>query len=213
VGTGFGAHSDIGHFMGWLCGADNMQSARILSGNSGKNVMTFYKAMLAALLLGGIAFGSAQITSTDNSRHPGSQPSVSLNLLAVPMQVKPSGSLLLKISLHNISTKDILVGYDIGSGAVDYDVFVVDDQGIEPPTTAFCRFVKGKRLPGDPRFYSTYSRPTVLVQPGKSQETTINLEKLYGLDHAGVYKVWVERFDGISMTRVQSNTITVTVTR
>ncbi len=176
--------------------------------------MRLNRAMIVAVLLGATASSSsAQITSTDNSVHPGSQPAVSLSLSAVPARVKVGESIRLYISLKNISTKEIFVGNDIGSAAPDYDVFVVDDQGAVPPTTPYYRFVKGGRLPSDPRFYSTYSRSTVLVQPGKALGSSIDLGKLYELDHAGLYKIWVERLDQISNTKVKSNTISVTISQ
>lgn len=70
------------------------------SGKWWANAMRLERAMIAAVLLGAIASGSsAQITSTDNSVHPGSKPAVSLSLSVVPAQVKVGESITLYISL------------------------------------------------------------------------------------------------------------------
>jgi len=175
--------------------------------------MKLRHTLLAIILCGTSAVGYPQITSADNSVHPGSPPSVKITISTSATQFKLGEPVRLEISLTNISGKEIFVGRSVSANDIDdYDLFVVDNHGKSAPTTASYRFFKGKRQPGDPMFYSTYSRGILLVSPGQSVKNGIDVGKAYKIGQPGVYKIWVERLDQTRNQRVRSNIITVTVT-
>lgn len=175
--------------------------------------MKISRALITIFLMGLAAIGYAQITSADNCAHHGSQPSVRISLSASATQFRLGEPVQLEIVLTNISGKPIFVGKEIGiNGASEYDVFVIYNNEKSALTTAYYRFIKGKRKPGDPQFfYSSHSRAILLVLPNKSLKSQIDLEKIYKIDRPGVYKIWVERQDGISDQRIKSNTITIRI--
>jgi len=176
--------------------------------------MNISRALIAVLLMGSAAIVHAQITSADNSVHPGSHPSVKIALSTSATQFKLGEPVRLDILLTNISGHPIFVGKEIGiNGANEYDVFVVNDHGKSAPTTAYYRFIKGRRRPGDPKFfYSSHSRAILLVSPDQSVKSQIDLGKVYKIDQPGIYKIWVERQDEISNQKLKSNTMTITMT-
>lgn len=176
--------------------------------------MNISRALIAVLLLGPAANGYPQITAADNSSHPSTHPSVNISIsTAATTQFKLGTPIRLKVVLTNISGKEIFVGKEVSyNDLADYDVFVVNDHGESAPTTALHRFLSGKRRPDDPRFYFTHSRQILLVHPGQSLKSGIDLETIYKISQPGTYKIWVERQDGISNQRIKSNEITITVT-
>jgi|GEM_PF-5139845 len=179
--------------------------------------MNLQGKMLVVVLFAGTVLGraqQAQIWRTDNTKQPEGKPAISLTLSVNPQQVKLGESTQLEVSLKNLSVGEIFVYKDTGkSDNSSYDVFVVDDKGVEASTTPYYRHLHGTRLPGDPHvYYGTGSRSADPVEPGGILNSQIKLERLRLLDHAGTYKIWVERADGISKSRVKSNTVTVTVT-
>lgn len=175
--------------------------------------MKLQEIMPVVVLFAGTALSHAQIWSTDNAKRPEGQPAISLTLSANPQQIKLGESTRLEVSLKNISGSEIFVPKDIGeSDNSSYDVFAVDDKGVEAPSTPYYRYLHGKRLPTDPHvYYGTGSRNAEQVEPGGTLRSQINLARLRLLDHVGTYTIWVERFDDISKSRVKSNTVTVTV--
>ncbi len=171
--------------------------------------------ILVIALFAGTAASRAQIWSTKDMKLPEGKPAISLTLSANPQQIKSGGSIQLEILLTNISGGEIFVYKDIGkSDNSSYDVMVVDDRGVEAPTTPYYRHLRGKRLPGDPHLsYGTGSRMAVPVEPGETLKSQIDLVLLRLLNHSGTFTTWVERNDDISKSRVKSNLVIVTVTQ
>ena len=168
--------------------------------------------MLVATMCG-VPFVDAQIMKADKATAPESQPSVALTLSAIPCTARTGQAIELKVSVKNISQRNIVVADEIGpNGGADYDVFVTDSQGMSAPETAYHRHLKGRRQPNDPLFYRSGSRQTSVVQPGRSVGDVIDVGKIYDLSKPDTYKIWLERLDQTSGIHVKSNVVTVTVT-
>jgi hypothetical protein len=173
--------------------------------------MKLQRTILEIAVIAGTVFGLAQITIAQPTKQPEGKPAISLLLSANPQDIKIDESTQLGITLKNISASELSVGRLVAeSDDFDYHVMAVDDKGVEAPTTPYYRYVRGKRLPGDPHFVPP-SRMIVMLKPDEVLKSQIKLDHLRLLDHAGTYTIWVERFDDISKSRVKSNTVTVTV--
>lgn len=105
------------------------------------------------VVFAGTALSYAQIWRTDNTKQPEGTPAISLTLSVNPQQIKLGESTQLEVSITNLSGGEIFVYKDIGqSDNSSYDVLVVDDKGVDAPTTPYYRYLHGTRLPGDPHY-------------------------------------------------------------
>lgn len=90
------------------------------------------------------------------------------------------------------------------------DIDIRDAEGRPVPETPDGRKLHVKDHRDGPGGAFTVVR--VPIKPGKTFEEEPMLNKEYDLSTAGKYTIQAHRFDGVSMTLVKSNTITVTVT-
>ena len=120
----------------------------------------------------------------------------------------------LEVSLTNISDHKIYVRRTNGNvGAADFDVFSLDETGNSASESSLYRALKG-RSPNDSSKSKSIVRKdfqVIGVEPGQSIESSIDLGKAFDLNRTGNYKVWIERTDAASKTRVKSNVITVAI--
>jgi len=84
--------------------------------------------------------------------------------------------------------------------------------GHEPETTVFHRMLRGTRRPDDPPVRSRGSKIVSLIEPGKSFELTIDLQRLYQITEPGEYILEVSREEEAgSKTTVHSNKLTLEI--
>ena len=172
--------------------------------------MKLVKPIVITLLLSAAASVDAQTSSRGNAE----KPAFSLSVSALPAHVSPGEPIQLTVSLVNNSRDEFSLSQENGiSGEVDYDVFVTDAQGADAPTTAYYRSIKGKRLPQDTKTSHAYSSQILILQPGQSTNSRIDLGRLFKIDEPGTYRVWVERVEPGHNLRVKSNVVAVTVGR
>ena len=170
--------------------------------------MQLNKLFFAAALLGAAAPMIAQVAQSATA----SQPSFSLSLTATLLGVHTGESLIVAISLTNITDGAIGVREDIShKGEFTYRVFANVEHQKKAPTTAYYRALWGGPLPEDPQVSVDSSFVTRRVQPGKSLVNNVDVTSLYDITHPGTYTIWVERTDRVSHILVKSNTISVTV--
>jgi hypothetical protein len=135
----------------------------------------------------------------------------SLNV-GLNQNVAKSGSgLTAKVTLTNTSNHEIIIFMEKGTtvGELDYDVEVRDDKGGLATKTKYHRAVKGEDT-GETTITVVSPGPRHL-QPGKSFEEEIVLNKLYDLTKPGQYTAQVERKDETTKIKVKSNKIAFTV--
>jgi hypothetical protein len=121
--------------------------------------------------------------------------------------VKVGLDVQLKAAMTNTSDRDIF--YGVGMGPI-IDIDIRDGEGKPVPETPNGRRIHGTDHMDGPGGAFTVVR--VPIKPGKTFEEEPMLNKDYDLSTAGKYTIQAHRFDGVSMTLVKSNTITVIVT-
>lgn len=171
--------------------------------------MQLNKLLFTAVLLGGATPMIAQVTQSETAR----QPSFSLSLTAALLSVHVGESLIVAISLTNITDSTTGVREDIShKGEFTYRVFAYAENQKKAPTTAYSRALWGGSLPDDPPVSADSSFVTRRIQPGKSLVNNVDVTSLYDLTHPGTYTIWVERTDRVSHMLVKSNTVNISMT-
>lgn len=132
----------------------------------------------------------------------------SLKVSATADQFHLGEAIHLKISLTNITDHKVYVRRMNGTGAIaDIDVFAQDGSGNVVSKSSFCGALKGgpPKDSSEPKVAILGSFQVVEVEPGQSIESSIDLGKVFDLNHTGNFRVWVERTDSASKYRVKSN--------
>ena len=130
--------------------------------------------------------------------------------------VKTGTPIVINIVFKNISDHDISRMVRPEGSAhgelLGFPPIVRDAEGKEPPLTKLGRAIFGKPAPGEVVGYETISAGGTAMHPGKVITPEIRLTELYDLSVPGKYTVQVWYYDSENREKVNSNTITVTVT-
>ena len=150
------------------------------------------------------------------------KPAISLNLSTVHTVIQAGSEIDLDILITNVSSKEILVSKSPArdNGDSRFDVSVRDANGVAAPQTDYSKALHGIQQHKDTGHKGAEvvmipmgSNISVPLQPGDSMKDRIVLNRLYDLETPGTYSVQVSRYDQVSRTMVQSNTITIQVKR
>jgi hypothetical protein len=124
-------------------------------------------------------------------------------------QATVKAGLDVKVEATMTNTSDQDVSYAVGVGPI-INVDVRDAEGKPVSETPEGRKIHGTDRRDGPGGVLTVIR--IPLKPGKTLAGESILSKEYDLSKPGKYTVQAHRFDGVSMTMVKSNTITLTVT-
>jgi phage FluMu protein gp41 len=122
------------------------------------------------------------------------------------IKLKRGEPILLKLTLKNVSQKELFVAESTAEKV--YDIDVRDERGELVPLSE-----KGKRLYREPIMFDGVI--SVKVAPGQEQNVTIDLSKIYNVTATGIYSVTARRtvpkLDRSGTAELVSNTVKVTI--
>lgn len=166
------------------------------------------KRMIVFVVLGIIGYGCiAQKSQSSVSPRPAF--SIALSPPAGP--ISAALPIDIKITVQNISGKDISWWAEFGDTAYKAFRFSLEKGGKEVETTFFHRKITGKQRPGDPDEVSGGSAILASLGAGKSLVDTIDLKRLYQITEPGAYTLVVSRYDDESKTMVSSPALTLKI--
>jgi hypothetical protein len=164
-------------------------------------------SVVVMILITGTAMISTSLGQNKNVQAAGT-PSEGFQLSAKLDQekLKVGEPVLLKLSLKNITKKDLVVVET--SADQDYEIEVTNEHGTRAPLTE-----KGRRLTQGMRIYTKVI--SVKVASGQEQQVNINLNEIYDLNAKGVYSITAKRkvpkLDRSGSVELVSNTVKVTI--
>ena len=160
-------------------------------------------ATLAIIACGCIA------QTTQSSASP--QPAFSIALSPPPGPISIASPIEIKITVQNISGREIPWEAEFGDTAYKAFHFSLTKGGHEVGTTFFHRKIRGKQRPGDPEEVSSGSSFLGTLAAGRSIVQTIDLKRLYQITEPGLYTLEVSRFNDESGTPVRSKALTLKI--
>jgi hypothetical protein len=166
------------------------------------------KQIIIFVTLGIIGYGCLAQT-TESTASP--QPAFSITLSPPAGPISAASPIEIKITVQNISGKDIAWEAEFGDTAYKAFHFSLTKGGHEVETTFFHRKVRGKPQPEDPDEVSSGNSFLATFAAGRSVVQTIDLKRLYQITEPGLYTLEVSRFDGESATIVRSKTLTLKI--
>lgn len=132
------------------------------------------------------------------------QPAFSITLSPPAGPISASAPIEIKITVRNISGKDIPWTAQFADTAYKAFLFSLDKDGKEVETTFFYRKITGKQRAGDPNEVSDASSFLGVFAAGKSFTEIIDLKRLYQITGPGSYTLGVSRYDDESASMVSS---------
>lgn len=172
----------------------------IISGTVSHQSVEAMKRILFITL--GIIIGCSCIAQTSRSSVPHPVFSIVLSPPAGP--ISAASPINIKVTVQNISGKDIPWTAQFADTAYKAFLFSLDKDGKEVETTFFYRKITDKQRAGDPNEVSDASSFLGVFAAGKSFTETIDLKRLYQITGPGSYTLGVSRYDDESATMVSS---------
>jgi hypothetical protein len=149
-------------------------------------------------------------------------PTISITISTPHPVVQLGSEMRINIVLKNISPRpiDFWRSPSEERGERSHEVEVRDERGNKMPETKYYRVVRGKEKDDAPRPDGKFS-PMVLggsllgktVEPGDTFTDGMILNRLVEITAPGKYAITIHRLDEATKSYINSNTITVTVTK
>jgi len=136
--------------------------------------------------------------------HPGHAGNVGLNIDAKLLTTAPAIGKPILIEMTITNKNDKVYEWWIQQPEAEYrnfDFVLVDDHNVEAKRTAFHRSLRGEWTPGDGP-YDPVLENTVSVDlaPGKQVVYQANLNRLFNIDHPGLYTLLIRTKERVSKT-------------
>jgi hypothetical protein len=141
------------------------------------------------------------------------QPAFSITLSPPAGPISAASPIAIKITVQNVSGKDILWQAELADTAYKAFYFSLTKGGHEVETTVLHRKIRGKPRPEDPEEVANGDSILAPFAAGESFVLTIDLQRLYQITAPGSYTLEVSRYDDESGTMVHSPALTLNVTR
>src|SRR5262245_55101678 len=155
---------------------------------------------------------SNKLTLKISGQASSSQPRLSITLSPPAGPITLAAPIEIVITVKNTGDKSL--SWMAEFWHTEYTAFhvLLTKDGHEPETTVFHRVLRGTRRPDDPPVRSRGSKIVSLIEPGKSFELTIDLQRLYQITEPGEYILEVSREEEAgSKTTVHSNKLTIKI--
>lgn len=172
-----------------------------------------------ALLISVLGF-SVLANSQGREKSPSSvEYATSLTIQSVSRTVKTGSPVWVDLTEKNNSDQTLPFGRakpsTMDQGGQIYQVDILDEQGVRPTETTFYRRKLGHLTPEERAQLELPMGGGIIffVKPGDSITDRIDVGRLYDLNNPGKYTILVKFPVRSNQLPVQSNTITITVTR
>jgi hypothetical protein len=169
------------------------------------------KQIIIFATLAMVGYCCAAQTSQSPQTTASPQPAFSITLSPPAGPISAASPIEIKITVQNISGKDIAWEAEFGDTAYKAFHFSLTKGGHEVETTFFHRKITGKNRSGDPDEVSSGSSLLATFVAGKSVVQTIDLKRLYQITEPGLYTLEASRFDHESATMVHSKILTLKI--
>jgi len=133
-----------------------------------------------------IAFSQSPTTSLVEQLHRTVKASTRLQLTAQPERARQAtgGPVFIKTKLSNVHSRSVRLS--LTQQEFDYRVTVTDASGVEAPLTEWGKKLKlGEAFP--------IRQTTSDIEPGRDEQVTVEVSKVYDLSRPGTYTVRVVR--------------------
>jgi hypothetical protein len=159
-----------------------------------------------------VVFLSAMFVTAEASLAQDKKPEFSVTISTPNSTVESGSDIRLDITLTNVLERDILVGKvpRRGQAEITFVIDVRDSEGKEPVETEYGIKVHGK---SKGPFGLNARVWSIRLKPGGTLKDYSLLNHIYDLSQPGTYTVKAHRIDAESNTVVESNVVTVDVTK